>query len=320
MRSLSEHFNEMNIKFNKKFGLEEGTIIHQTLNSIAVEKLQIKLQDKLQDKLHKGGDLVDKNTLLQCEDEIKEFTIYNKKYKICVRNIKHSKNQEEYYIINFYSKDTKCVILEVNNKKKEAILRELLNQEGCSMKEKNNLYEDINTGEVLMEIIIKICKKLNMEKISLSDYSHIFCKSDTEYFRINLITSKMMLDGETWYGKFGFIAYDKDSKKKYIENQNNYKKVLTSNISFDKIIKGIGDKEKYKKEIKELKRKYEEMKNLNLSEYMRWISINYCSIYYQIYEYIYLEAGYKKYLSLKFELDLQPTINYDDFIKMINKK
>jgi hypothetical protein len=43
---------------------------------------------------------------------------------------------------------------------------------------------------------------------------------------------------------------------------------------------------------------------MKLSEYMRWISENYCEIFSEIYEYVYKKAGYKKYSSLKFILKL----------------
>ena len=46
------------------------------------------------------------------------------------------------------------------------------------------------------------------------------------------------------------------------------------------------------------------MKDKKLCLFMKWISENYCSIYGEIYEYIYKKAGYKKYTSLDFALKL----------------
>ena len=42
------------------------------------------------------------------------------------------------------------------------------------------------------------------------------------------------------------------------------------------------------------------MSEEKLSLFMKWISEKYCSIYSEIYEYIYKKTGYKKYSSLDF--------------------
>lgn len=127
--------------------------------------------------------------LKECGDDIKEFVLGNKIYKICVREIK-----KKYYIINFYSpiiKCVECVILNLELKEKKAHLTELLKQEGCLMQKKKNLYENIpkETGVLLMEIIIKVCKKFNMNEITLTDNSYIVCVGEPNA-RINLIYSK----------------------------------------------------------------------------------------------------------------------------------
>lgn len=62
------------------------------------------------EKILKGGEIVNKNDLLNCEDKIEQFTINDNNYKKCLRKIKNT-NGEYYYIINFYSSDTNCVLL-----------------------------------------------------------------------------------------------------------------------------------------------------------------------------------------------------------------
>ena len=192
--------------------------------------------------------MVGKNELSQSENEMEEFKIYDDNYKICVRKIKKTK-EEIYYIINFYLHSTNCSILQMDLKKRKVHLTELLKQQGCLMKKKGNNYEDNpkEGGEILMEIIIKICKKLKIKEITLTDDSYILCATNPNA-RINLIYSKMLLNGETWYGKFGFVPVEEFNKKIYKENQENYKiNKLTKDIKKEKFIKEIIDKEKIKK-------------------------------------------------------------------------
>ncbi len=302
MRTLSEHFYEITnrIKINQE-------LIDQAHLKISEINKEIKKQ--------KGGELVNEDELIKCEDEIKEFTLGNKIYKICVREIKKNKS-EKYYIINFYSPSVECVILELSIKAKTAHLTELIKQDGCLMQKKNQ-YDDKpkETGVLLMEIIIKVCKEFNINEITLTDNSYILCKNNANA-RINLIYSKMMLDGESWYGKFGFEPVDEFDKNIYMENQENYKKnKLTKEIKKEYFTKDIIDKEKNKNNIKEIEKKYDEMREEKLSVFVGWISENYCSIYSEIYEYIYKKSGYKKYSSLKFVLKLNTDLT--EFVNLV---
>ena len=57
------------------------------------------------------------------------------------------------------------------------------------------------------------------------------------------------------------------------------------------------------------------MSEEKLSLFMKWISENYCSIYSEIYEYIYIYAGYKKYSSLDFVLKLNSDLS--EFVDLV---
>ena len=307
MKTLSEHFLEI-INFLD---------INQESIDLAHLKISELNNQEIKSIFQKGGNIVDGNDLIKCEEEIREFTLSNKIYKICVRKINRNKTNTEYYIINFYSPSVECVILQIKLKEKKAYLTELLKQEGCLMKKNKNNYDNYpkETGELLVEIIIKICESFNLEEIELTDNSYILCKNNPNA-RINLLYSKMILDGDTWYGKFGFEPVEQINKDIYIKNKENYNKnILTKEIRKDYFIKEINNKEKYVQEIKKISNKYEEMKEKKLCDYMRWISENYCTVYSEIYEYIYKKAGYKKYSSLKFTLRLKSDLS--EFVNMI---
>lgn len=106
MKTLSEHF--MEIISNKK--------IPQQLIDLSLIKISEINKKEISDILQKGGRLVKKTDLKKCEDEIKEFVLDDRIYKICVREIK-----KRYYIINFYSPSVECVILELKLKEKKPI-------------------------------------------------------------------------------------------------------------------------------------------------------------------------------------------------------
>lgn len=126
----------------------------------------------------------------------------------------------------------------------------------------------------------------------------------------------MMLDGDSWYGKFGFESVDDYDKKIYKVNRENYNKnILTKDVKKEYFIKEIINKEKNKDQIKNILTKYDELKEEKLSVFLKWISENHCSIYSEIYEYIYKKSGYKKYSSLNFVLKLNTDLT--DFINMV---
>jgi hypothetical protein len=180
MKSLSEHFTEMTTHIQ----------IDQEIKDQAHLKISEINKKELKKELQKGGKLVDEEELTRCEEEIREFTLGNKKYKVCVREIKRNKKSQTYYIINFYSPSVECIILELKLKEKQAHLTELIKQEGCLMQKKKNQYENLpkETGVLLMEIIIKVCGDFNMNVITLTDNSYILCNNNSNG-RINLIYS-----------------------------------------------------------------------------------------------------------------------------------
>lgn len=165
-------------------------------------------------------------------------------------------------------------------------------------------------GELLMEIVIKICIKLNINELTLTDNSYITCKTNPNK-RINLVYSKMMLNGITWYSKFGFEPKEEVDKLIYIQNHEKYNKILTKDVKSKYFIKKIQDEHI----VNNILKKYEEMKEDMLFIFMTWISVNYCEIYSDIYEYIYEKAGYKKYSCLDFILQLNTDL--PEFVNLV---
>jgi len=296
VKSLYEHFNDIIKLCNINLCLEEKSIISKKINKYGIDRLNKFL----------GGDIVDKEELNKCKYNVHQIILNNNKYNICVRRVIENK-ELEYYIINFYSKDMNCIILQINIEDRICHLTDLIKQQGCLMTKIGNNYNDNieSMGKILLEIVIKICEKLEIKEIQLLDSSHISCKNiNNKYFSINLSKSTMLLEGDTWYGKFGFQPNNKEDKEIYFANKNNFTKCITNMISIDKIIKRIPNKNNFINEINEIKQKYLELYNKKLNIFMYWISRKYCEIYSYIYEYVYKKVGYKEYISNIFYLSL----------------
>lgn len=301
MKTLSEHFGEM--LYSVKISDDERFNAYRKLSEL----------NRRENNLMVGGEIVDDNDLLKCTDEIRQFTFGDKTFKGCVRKIIRNKNKMEYYLINFYSPGTECLVMQIDKNKKEAYLVEIIKQTGCLMEcKKDKKYENMpkDMGELLMEIVIKICIKLNLNKLSLTDNSYITCKSNFNK-RINLVYSKMIIDGTTWYSKFGFEPIEEVDKYIYIQNQKKHNETLTKNVKLKYFTNKIQDKQI----INNISEKYKEMYDKKLSFFMKWISEEYCNIYSDIYEYIYEKAGYKKYSSLDFILKLNTDLT--EFVDLV---
>lgn len=163
MKTLSEHF----IEIISRVKIPQQSI---DLTHLKIMELNNKELNKI---FQKVWHLVDADDLIKCEDVISEFTLGNKIYKVCVRQIKYNKNSSEYYIINFYSPDVECIILQIELNEKKAYLIELLKQNVMQLK--NSKYENMpkETGELLLKIVIKVCNKFGIDDIYLTDNSYV---------------------------------------------------------------------------------------------------------------------------------------------------
>jgi hypothetical protein len=303
MKTLSEHFAEM--LYGIKISDNDRFNAYRKLSEL----------NRRENNLMIGGEIVSDDDLIKCTDEIRQFTFSDKTFNGCVRKIIRNNNKMEYYLINFYSSGTECVAIQIDFNKKKAHLVEIIKQTGCLMQyEKKNQFQNMpkDMGELLMEIVIKICIKLNVNELTLTDNSYITCKTNPNK-RINLVYSKMILDGITWYSKFGFEPKEDVDKLIYIQNHEKYNKILTKDVKSKYFIKKIQDEYIVNKILK----KYEEMKEDRLFIFMSWISENYCEIYSDIYENIYEKAGYKKYSTL--DLILKLNTDLSEFVNLVKK-
>lgn len=160
---------------------------------------------------------------------------YNKNKYI----FEESKLDDNYYIL--YSKEEdNCVTVVISSNDSVAEIHGIGNFQSC-------IYEpNQNVGSTLLKITLKMLKKykdkFNIKMIILSDNSLKKCKESD----IKLSLMLTLLDGNTWYGKYGFRPIKIHNNKYIIDELNNnlyetnikiINKLTISDINLIKFIK-----------------------------------------------------------------------------------
>jgi hypothetical protein len=292
MNNLFYHFKNILQQNNIILTFNEKTIAFKQLNRF-INRIQYK------------GELNNNNILNNCKSNLKEFTIKGDKISVCVRKIKEDEHTE-FYFLNFHNVAVNCVILQIDTNTNICHLTDLVKQRGCLLKKIGDKFEDDfdKIGDFIINIIIKICNHLNIQQIQLLDDSYINCKNNKDYFRINLIKSRMMIDGDTWYGKFGFYPLDEEDKTKYENNKKKYLGVLTKNIFIKNILYKTPEIAKYNKSFNEIIDKHKSLLIDPLCIFLYWLLNTHCEIYHYIYDKIYQMARYEIYKNDTWVLNL----------------
>ena len=183
------------------------------LNFIKNKKIPLKHKNNLY-----GGNLSGKNDFTLTSkysvliDEYNDTLDDNKKY---INFIKLNATKDER---GDYKEDDHCAVLIIDTIKNKATIQSLNNYKDCLKCKIGN--EDFKIGDILMHIILSLCKKENIKKIILTDTSYFLCGND----KITLMYLRTLTKGEPYYCKFGFTPkYEDDikvwnyNKKKFIE-------------------------------------------------------------------------------------------------------
>lgn len=128
------------------------------------------------------------------------------KYKKQIFTFEESNIDEEIYVL--YSTDElECVYVVIHNSDKVAEIHGISNYKTCV----NITFSNLNVGSILLKLTIKMLKKyknkFNINKIILVDNSLKQCKK----YNIEFSTMMILLNGHTWYGKYGFRPFDSDT-------------------------------------------------------------------------------------------------------------
>lgn len=136
-----------------------------------------------------------------------------------------------------YKTNDHCAILIVDMKKKSASIQSLNNYKDCLKCEDGS--EDFKIGDILMRIILTLCRKEKVNEITLTDNSYFLCNNGND--KIPLKYLRTLTKGEPYYCKFGFrpkyeedVLIWKNNKKKFLKKPTITKKELMKIILYRK--------------------------------------------------------------------------------------
>ncbi len=231
-------------------------------------------------------------------DKIKTLSFnYNSQiYKIKIK-IEYDDNDEfieNIYILHDNDNNDRCMILIIYRDEQYAIIQDFKSNINCI---KSDIY-DINNGfgNILMKFTIELLKinkdKLNIKRIILTDNSVIPCNSNRIHPNINFSDLYTLINGCSWYAKFGFKIYSNNKHKlNEITNIFNNNKNIIENTKFNIdmfksiILDSLKDSSKIdyeflKDNINFLINTLSKYNNINyLKDVLKDISVNNCNLF-----------------------------------------
>lgn len=210
------------------------------------------------------------------------------------------------------SDDHECVSVLIYKGVKDAILHNMHYRPDCAQLDKraSEGLKRPGGGSVLLRFIyqylISIKNKYKIDKIVLKDTSYLDCSGCSH--NISLARLKMLIEGRTWYSKYGFKPYDTTTKKldDHVLGGYNYNKKMafklkTNQIDIINIAKKVYEKENIKYDLRELSILIDKYKILSI--FIRELSQNletYCCLISYILKEIYNPIDPRK--ALMFDL------------------
>ena len=235
----------------------------------------------------------------------KIYLIYNN-YKYMIEE-----NNDNIFILRDISNTTDCITIGINQEEKIIGI--------------NNLTADGTTycfqqiiskqGTLLLEFAIKFAKKINNKmnlhanKIVLTDNSMLYCKE--RKMGVPLSNLKMIISGNTFYGKHGFIPIDKYDKKIYSRHQTKLNNLELKDFDFEKHLYDLREiRDDTKNKV------YDELvdyihinKNMKISTFFDMISNkatfqDNCFLIYYLIKQIFFDYRLESLYGMKYEMPL----------------
>lgn len=232
------------------------------------------------------------NILLEGGEDIKQIV---EKYSDIV-NIQIDKTESdeiELMVVNINSQIT-CGMVVLDKKRKIATIHDLISDISCLKRHTSK-----SVMEKIIEIIKKICKKMGMKYIVLTDDAYHTCRGTRVKYDLN--TGNTITSGYPYYYKYGFQYEDSDNHLKAITNADKIRstktEVLTEEYLLNMLEYVFKNEKKSKEEIKEIKdqviKLYNENKENNIGTFMKELKYSNCYVFAKIYLEIYkmLELG-----------------------------
>lgn len=250
-----------------------------TLKTLQLINFKIKKYDLI------GGS--ERETFInKLNETIKESTIANQ------LEVDMFDSEEEDIKLFIYSLDKRiiCGIQTFDYKKNTSSIDNIRGDLGC-------LNKTNKIGKTLLTIMVTLAKEINIESIELSDRAYYSCVNDpTSTFVLSYANT--LTNGKPYYYDLGWKYKNKDTHNIVKHNYSKMKKYMTSDLSFDKLVRII--KKDYN-DINEdlfskLEQLYNELLDNPLKEFLNKLKYQYCDIFAKIYRTLFSKLKLIPYL------------------------
>lgn len=201
-------------------------------------------------------------------------------------------SEEEDIKLFIYSLDKRiiCGIQTFDYKKNTSSIDNIRGDLGC-------LNKTNKIGKTLLTVMVGIAKEINIESIELSDRAYYTCLTDPSSTFI-LSYANTLTNGKPYYYGLGWKYKNKDTHIIVKHNYSKMKKYITSDLSFDKLVKII--KRDYidvnQNIFQELEQLYNELSDKPLKVFLNKLKYKYCDIFAKIYRTLFSKLKLIPYL------------------------
>jgi hypothetical protein len=260
--------------------------------------------DTMKNVLHE-----DKNNILQIGGKNVKFVYNNIEFNFDEMTDKYG----TFIRLHNKSNTQECILIIIDKKTKLTHIQTLSYFPDCIT---DNITQG-GLGTLLLKTTLSFLKtnknKYNIKRVTLKDNSYKMCYSGN-----NISLSKMyvMMNGDTWYGKYGFRPYDSINNKPdelkttfYLKNKQIMQNIKIKDVSnlYD-IIKKSYNKELHKGiNLNVIKKTIKENPNEKLTKFIKSFLTFYdktCSLFEKFYNEIYIQIKLYDFHGSSFYVDL----------------
>lgn len=219
------------------------------------------------------------------------------------------------YVLTSKTND-KCAVVFVGHKSKIAYIQNINNVMGCIKDGLVYSHGGTTLLKAVFSLMIALQKDIGITRIQLKDNSQKFCYNSNGkvYNPIRLPEMSFLLNGDTWYGKYGFRPYDditneldENLNNEYLKNKKIISKARVKDVAIYKYIIDASKKLDIKVNLPNIKKFIEKKADQSLSSFLKDFLKNYdhmCGLFSGIYLQIYKELKMYSFYNLSFYLDL----------------
>lgn len=215
---------------------------------------------------------------------------------------------DDYTMISLYTQNNNidCITIRIDKKEKHAIILGIGYFPMCFTNKQIKHFKGKTSGTLLLKLTLKLLDEMKdhygYNKITLQDNSYKPCHNYT----LELSTMSILMYGETWYGKYGFLpAHDDNVDKQAVKDYEKNKKIMdnTKMQDFPKLkeyieksfenVDGADDFLEKKESILKLYNKYYQ-KNELIKDFVKKFLEKYdksCLLFYTFYKKLYKKLG-----------------------------